>query len=510
MKSLLIHISLVCLLCLPSCEALQDLEAIEEITFGASYAFPVINSTLTLEDFLQTYREDATLTADESGLLQFDYEEEVFSRSGKTILAEIATNFPQTIPVPLPLTELPAGTINGVSFERLDMASGTLGYSFASAHNKSLQIEIVFPELQKDGEVLRLSHELPAWSGTGVKPSVSTGTNPIDLSGYRLLTPAGKFSIRYTAIDPDGTSVVLENFLLGFQSPVFSLAQGYLGQFPVSGTGDRLSLDFFKNKLNGEVRFEAPLVSLISENGIGLPSRIQINRFDVLTTAGETLSLQSTLAQQDFDVPYPAMEGSIAEGRFTLDRNNSNVADLLSSGPVAIDYDIEALVNPDEDTGISGFVSEEANYRLSMDVSLPFFGSLSDFSARDTTEIDPETFSEFDEAEFKVVTDNGLPLGVMVQGYFVDDNFRIVNTLFDASLALARAAPVDGSGQTTGRNEQVNFVSFDKEKLDSIETATRLILVATFASAEAGNVPVKIFDYQDLGIRMGVILTKNN
>ncbi len=512
MKTLLIYFSLFFLFFFSSCEAFQELENIEDVSVESSWALPLVNSTVALEDFLQSYQEDASLLVDDEGLLYFEYDQELFSQSGKSLLDQLAASFPTAIPVLLPDMELPAGIPGGVAFDLLDLKAGKLSFGFSSAHDKPLSIDLVFPELQKEGEALRFSTlSLPAWDGAGTKPSYSNASTPMALEGYQMLTPEGKFSIRYTAIDADGTEVLLENFVVNFQDLGFSKAQGYFGQVSLEGGEGELALEFFRDRLNGgAISFATPSVTLVSDNSLGLPSRVQVNRFDVLTTEGVTLSLESDLTGQDLDIPYPALAamGSAVAGTFRLDHLNSNLPELLSSRPVAIHYDITALANPDADTGIRGFLTDSSNLNLSMEVSLPFHGSLADFSARDTIEIDPGSFDAFDEASFKLVTDNTLPLELTLQGYFVDDNFNVLNTLLEEPLALVKAAEVDDNGLSTGTNTTITELAYNQEKFESIKPATRLILELTFATADAGSRAVKVYNYQDVGIRMGAILTK--
>lgn len=497
------------LLLVPSfaCEALQELETIDAVRHEAAYAFPLVNTDLRLEDFLDAYRQNGTLEMAEDGLLSFSYREEVFSQSGKDLLEEISAGFPKLIPVPEKITVLPAGLAGGIVFDRLDIAAGKLGYSFASAQRKPVTVVIRFPNIESGGQVLQFSHTLPAWSGTGAFPVHSA--TPFDLSGYRILTPDGQFAIQYTATDADGVEVPLENFIVSFQDLIFSLAQGYLGQLLLQGDSGRLELDFFENRLNGEIAFASPRISLIADNGIGLPSRIGFDRFDVIGSDGTVKRLESQLTDGGVEVAYPLTIGTTANSSFVIDAENSNLAALLEGSPVAVDYSMNALINPSGDTNIRGFVSDTGDYKLAMELSLPFFGSLTDFVARDTLDMDFSAFSDFDRADFKLVTDNALPLALTLQGYFVDDSYRVLAALLDNPLPVVMAAPVDPGGVTTGRSSQTTLIPFDPEKFSAIQSATRLILVATFSSANDGQA-VKIFDHQDLAIRMGVILSKFN
>ena len=509
MKLPTIYLFLLFLLPFSACESLQELETIDGIRQEAAYAFPLVNTDLRLADFLDAYRQNGVLETTQDGLLSFSYRQEVFSKSGQLLLEEIARVFPTSIPVPQNNTVIPAGVGGSIRFDQLDISAGKLGYSFASSSRKPVAVELTFPHIRSGDAALKFSHTLPAWSGTGAFPTYTNASAPVDLSGYRIVTPEGAFAIQYLATDTDGGSVTLDNFTVSFGNMVFSLAQGYFGQLLLAGENGRLAIDFFENKVSGGVVFEAPRIELIADNSIGFPSRVGFDRFDVIGADGSVKPLESALTNGGVAIAYPGTVGESASSSVSIDPDNSNIAALLEGKPVAIDYSVNALLNPDANTAIRGFVSDTGRYRMMMELSLPLFGRVTDLVAQDTLDLDPASFSDFDEANFKLVTDNGLPLGLSLQGYFVDDNYRVLATLLDNALPVVAAAPVDAGGVALGRYSQTTLIPFGPDKFSAIKSATQLILVAGFSSANDGQA-VKVFDHQDLNIRMGVILIKSN
>ena len=79
--------------------------------------------------------------------------------------------------------------------------------------------------------------------------------------------------------------------------------------------------------------------------------------------------------------------------------------------------------NPDEDTDIRGFVTDSSYYKVRVDVDLPLYGSAIDFTVTGYALAWTSTgFDEVDYAEFKLVTENGMPVSIDMQGYFLDEN----------------------------------------------------------------------------------------
>ena len=76
-------------------------------------------------------------------------------------------------------------------------------------------------------------------------------------------------------------------------------------------------------------------------------------------------------------------------------RTNSNIDVVLGSGPIAIDYDVNADTNPEEDPSIRGFITDSSYYKVQVDVELPMYGNAIDFFTTDTFPINLGDFEVF-------------------------------------------------------------------------------------------------------------------
>ena len=138
-------------------------------------------------------------------------------------------------------------------------------------------------------------------------------------------------------------------------------------------------------------------------------------------------------------------------------------------------------------------------------MDLPLYGQASNFIATDTFVLDFSTYQKVKAAEFKFVTENGLPLSVDIQGYFMDDNGLILDSLLQQKERVVAAAPVDGEGIVTNTVEETKYIDIPADRFAQIRSAKKLLLLASFSTLNNGEIPVKILSGQSTDIRLGAI-----
>ena len=106
--------------------------------------------------------------------------------------------------------------------------------------------------------------------------------------------------------------------------------------------------------------------------------------------------------------------------------------------------------------------------------------------------------------EFKIISENGIPLDVGMQIYFADQNGTVLDSLFTPGVNILEAAPVDGTGIPTAISEKTTFTTFEGERFKKIKTAKQLFLRSSFSTFNNGEAMVKILSTQEVKIRMGM------
>lgn len=494
------------------CKKFEDFSN-ADVVGDAEYAIPLVKAKTTMEDLLDNFDDNTTVTIDPDGLIRLKYSGEVATRTSAEIFADVQNTL---LPVPFLITDtlmaLPFSSPAEMEIDFATFKAAELNYFFFSDHEEDVDVKITFPQVTKDGVPLTLIHHIDYPSILHPIPvHLSTEAVAVDLAGYDLFPVDGELFIHYEAVRESGIRDTLHNFFIQLKDPDFTYVEGYLGNQIHPGERDTIYIDFFENWIEGEVQFEDPKIFVNVENSFGIPTRSVIQIFDIHTATGETLVLDADELDIDnnegIDFVYPELnEVGVAKSMvFTFNKDNSNIVEVLGSQPVALDYLVDALTNPDTLVGVRGFLTDSSFYRVQIEVELPTWGSASGFAAIDTFEVDFGGYGDVTNAEFKFITENDLPLDIGIQVYFADNAGVVLDSLFsDTQEKLVEAAPVDAEGIVTETLKKEIFSTYTAEQFNKIRTATHIHLHADFSTSNNGQIPVKIFSDQEVQFKMGM------
>lgn len=503
-----------CLLMATACNQFNELEEVTKVEYQAEYAIPIVNTNIALEDLLEKLDDRTTLVIDPDGLIRLQYSGEVLRQTSADVFANINETIASVplIPITSKHEALPFSSPDGLQMDRLDLKAGKFFYSAQNDHPFPVKFTLSSQQVTKDGAPLEFSGTLQAYSGTGDKPILTNLFIPASLEDYKIVPTEDVVYIDYEALDPDGNPVDLSTVVIRIQDLDFYYVEGYLGNQIYEGGRDTIVIDFFDSWTQGDVYFEEPKITVNVENSFGIPTRSIFEVFNVFTVRNEILPIESTLIEEGINFPYPTLteRGEVKEGNFVFTKENSNIDLVLGSGPIAVDYEVNALTNPDQLTEIRGFITDSSYYNVRLDVDLPLYGQASKFIARDTFELDFSNFENVSAAEFKLVTDNGLPLSVDIQGYFINDEGFLIDSLLQTQERVIAAAPVDSEGLVTTPTTEVKYIDIPEDRFEALQSAKKLLLVASFSTINEGQVSVKVLKDQSTDIRMGAILKIKN
>ncbi|MCP9234371.1 hypothetical protein [Lewinella sp. JB7] len=485
----------------------------DAVRHRAEYAIPLVDSRTALPELTGIVDERVTLTIDPDGLLRFHYIDTVPPVTSGPLFNQLAA---LGRGIPLPITRrreaLPFPLPADISLDELRVRRGQFTYYLPNTYDRPVRITLEIPNATRGGEAFRVTGELPAHTGNGTPPLLSNAANPLDFAGYALDFSSDSLLINYAINDLDGTPLEpAPGTVTALSNLEFSYIEGYFGRSTYPGVSDVLEIDFFKNYVSGSVSFVNPLIRVEVRNGFGVPSRAAIEELYVTTVTGERIDVTGEVVTNGFPFDYPTTEGENAYTTYLIDERNSNVLDLISANPVALHYRIGALLNPDADAGITGFLADTSTYTATLEVELPTYGSASDFTVRDSFPLDlGDKYGDVSAATFRITTDNNLPLDLSVIGTFVDARGNALVDLTDGALLVVSASPVDTAGNPTESRQTTTDITFTGDRLERLREANQLILQTAFATPSPATTNVRITNDQDLRIRVGVRLTVNN
>ena len=157
-------------------------------------------------------------------------------------------------------------------------------------------------------------------------------------------------------------------------------------------------------------------------------------------------------------------------------------------------------------------MTDSSFIEVQLEVELPLNGYTFGFAFRDTFDINLTNIENVKAAEFKLITESEIPLGLEIEIAFADENFNILEILNpDGGNDFIGAAPVDENGVVNGVAIKETIDSFDSDRFEKIRNAKNILLRTEFSTTNS-TVPqlVKFNANQSVKSRMGLKLEVAN
>lgn len=478
---------------------LQDIDNIEVDNWQPEVAVALVNTTVSIQDFLDDFDSQGYLDIDDENFMTLVYESNVFSVSGEDII-----DVPDiTIPMVDTNMVLPYGSINtSFDIDFFTVKNGQLDYAFQSPYDEDMNVIIEVQNLSQNG--LKLSYPITV-QYVGSNPVNVSGT--IDLSGYVMDFFNDEIKVRYVATNAAGERKFLQNMVLQLNSLEYSLIQGYFDQYEFDLPSDTILVNLFETAVSGSLTIEDPKINLKISNSFGLPIGMIAENLTAETMSEGTMNVYSVL-DDGIAFNYPSLM-EVGQSKITnvgVNKDNSNLSEIISSNPTQLNYELGALTNPTADPSIKGFVLDTSHFDVDIEMELPVWLSASDFAVEEVSEFDASFFEDIESASFKLITENGLPIEAGVQVYFMDENNMVLDSLFNnGNMIMIPAAEVNTQGEVTAKISSENITEFTIDRIAKIQNATQISIKGVVSTAEMGTVAVKFYTDYGMSFKLGAI-----
>jgi len=500
MRFLRVIAGLIILALIVSCQKLSDLEGVEAEGYQAEFAIPLFKGKASLQDLFKNLEEGASITIGQNGLITFNYDSPTVSQTSQDIFDFISTFPPFTLDT---MMAVPFQPPNNVDVDRIELKTGRILYTYESPFAEDVTIEFMIPQATKDGVVFKKEVGVEY---NGEDLPVLVPVTEIDITGYTIIPQNDSIFLQYRATTASGQNVVMDKFAMIFRDMEFAYAEGYMGSELLDFEKETLAIDFFDDWTQGNVTFENPSIDVVVSNSFGFPIEIQPQAINIKTRDGGVIPLEGQFTQVGTLIDYPQLSeiGQTKVTTISFTGTNSNIKEILAAGPIEVEYDIDALSNPDSNTLFTGFLTDQSRFDIQLLLQLPIWGTASGFVTQDTFQVDFEEYENVDFAEFRLNTENSIPLEVAMQLYFADDNGLILDSLFTTDEIILAAAPVDATGEVNGTTEKFTEIPKSAVEFNQLKTATQLFLKASFQTSNQGTVPVRVLSDQSVELKMGM------
>lgn len=523
---------LACLVCvtlaiIPSCNV-KYFEETEfgDIIFDPSLAVPIGEITYTVEELFEELNDaGANVGTNSENVVTLTYQEVLQSQSASAFLAILDQNFGASLSAGANLSNPPITTTISVSelfefdltqrsaeaYDSIFFKTGTFNFTANSDFNAQINFTATFTSLE--------SNDMPLVISGSLTPGGGGFSQAEDLSDYIGLfhlddqgnPSSSKFLVRldYEAIVTPTTTINAADrlsFNLNIANTTFKNVYGNVGNQSLAVNFQVVNLDFFENFDAGNIRFDDPTIKFIFDNSFGFPLGVNFQEMASISETGAIIPLQGDVVNnpQIIAAPPLADEGQVVRTEVELNTTNSNIDDLLSSKPRKVIVEVEAESNPAAAGSVYNFVNDQSIMDVLVDIEIPLELNINALKAEEIVDFsNGDDLKEAKRLLFRVIAENELPLGGLVELQFRDADGNTIFTVDER--AAFSAAPVGANGRTTEAAMSTIDILLEDADLRTIESAASINVVATLTTTDAQNgAGVKFFNDYELKFRLAV------
>ncbi len=484
------------------CTKFERIDNIQPGTYNPEFAIPLFQSKGNFRQIMEQFNDDfSSIIFEGDGKMRINYIGEVATIGKEYVLENLP---PALIATAVDsITYFPLDLPDGISISKVKFSGGTINLLATSAIEDHFSVTIQVPQLTKDGIPFE---ETIGGLYLGSTPVAAFKFN-IPLDGYEMTPENDSLLVNYSAT-VNGESVLLEQVVVTLSNYDYTYIEGFLGTQTEPIIGEEIEFDYFENWSNGDIFFEDPKINITVLNSFGFPIAAQINTFNIKYKDGHVETLESPALDDGIDFPYPGFDqiGETITSIFTFDQTNSNIREVISADLASLTYDMDAIANPDGDSTLVGFMTDSSSLTVQFEVDLPIYGTFENYLTQDTFEAEFDGYENVEEAEFKVVADNGIPMEAVVQFYFYDQENMLFDSLLPAPKRFIEGATVDGNGDVTGIATTTTFVEVLQPRFERLKQAAKVLMEVNYSSTNTGGETVRVLSEQAYDVRVGMKL----
>ena len=286
---------------------------------------------------------------------------------------------------------------------------------------------------------------------------------------------------------------------------------------------DFIPFDFYDDFDNGDITFTDASMTISASNGFGFPIGIDVSNIFGDTGVGTNqtnLSYESNNGDEiaagnnmiiiDGIETYSSELTSVSTTTI-LNKDNSNINELLATKPTRFNINVSGISNPIADIINTNFYAS-VNNGLSVNViiKVPLEIEFNDvkFSPQDIKiDLDKE-IDEIKDITLKIITINSTPLKGIIDLTFFSNIDPTVSIL--KSIPEFDSATIDATGKSSGIKNTLSTIEFSPEELELLKKSTHISLDVTFNSpgrsvSLAGSNAIKVIISADIEIEINTI-----
>jgi hypothetical protein len=263
-----------------------------------------------------------------------------------------------------------------------------------------------------------------------------------------------------------------------------------------------LNIKDILSHITGDFLISSPSIKFNYTNSFTDSVKIDLN----VAGKGKDKTIDLILAPFPLQKPNIPVQQEITAS-YVIDKTNSNLPQVISLPPEAINYSGTAIMTTLVKNGQTGNNIIGPNHLLgSLEIDIPLALRMNNLQFADTIDNflkdkstgndNPLKPEDFQLLSINISAKNGFPLGVSMKMSLYNSSTKASISTVNAS-SILEPAPVDSNGKATGQTETSTSIEFTKEFFSSVNNADKVIFSFTLNSTGNGSQDVKIYsDYR--------------
>ncbi len=510
------------------------------VNWDADIMSPVAKSTLTLNKLFP----DSIIKNGQDSVLRMAFETKLFefnTAQFTSLIRDTTIKYNFMFSLPGYIEYLPGQEIysfqnqemkldvTDVEFTQMKLRSGKINLHVENGIRQPMIYQYSFPKTTKNNIPLVLNISAPKGtflSNGQIIPGVADTT--IDLSNYDFdlrgfnanTVNVLSYSTKIIA-DPSGQKDSLKNgqYLSStctFKSLVPEYIEGYFGSNSIVVGPDNFHFDLFRQMHSGIFNLDQANIEMKLVNELGVDMIGQIAQLtSINSSSGNGVQLSGGNIGQQFTLSsaqktgIPANPVSPSYKSFMINGSNSNIVNFINNMPDKISYFLMGKLNPMGNvSGYNDFVYNGKSLYGLFKADIPLIFSANNISLRDTVNVNFQNETQLNHINngyLVLHAKNTFPLDVHIQGYLLDENNKVLETLFETP-NLVSAAPVDNNLKVSSPRTSILRIPLDKNKIELLKTAKRVAFTTRFSTNPQ---PQKIKFYSHYKIDLNLVADVN-
>lgn len=497
-------------------------------------AFPIAKSHLNISNFFG----DTIFKADQNGLLHIAFSKDLINYTIDSLvkLPDTTVEVGQKFFINIPLNpgiqiysnalsndkEIKFDVNNGVELNKAIVKKGNLKIEYVNSYAQPLTFNYLINSATLWGNQLSIN-QVVGGNSTLVKmyPLDGYNINLTGLSGNKINTLVQTYTISTDASGlPDtlrsGQGLVIK---LSFVDIVPEYIQGYFGTQDLSFGPDSSSFAGLANFNPNNLILTKSAINfrIINEFGIEMSSSINTMK-SIKTSPFNEVNLNSGNLLQSINVSRAGKTNNSSNPVFpwikqiNINSTNSNLNAFLQNLPNYLGYSVNAKLNPlGNISGANDFAYYGRGLKVIADVDIPLALSANYFSLVNYSKVDLTNLKEINNVnsgEIFLQARNNYPFKAQIQGYMLNDQNQIIDSLFIPGQNIIE------SGITDVNNNVINYLdsrltaTFNKDKLINL-TMCKQIKFISYLYLPNQPTPIKINENNYLDLVVSANLNYN-